>query len=103
VGTTTRDERLAERLRRRYEAGASIRALARETGRSEGWVRRRLVAGGVALRTRQPSWRRTRERLIATGALIPATRSRHDLPPPLVPLRDGRPLSEIVVAFRGGA
>ncbi|MGC7095600.1 helix-turn-helix domain-containing protein [Amycolatopsis lurida] len=39
-------------LRRRYEAGAPIRALADETGRSYGAVHRLLTESGAALRTR---------------------------------------------------
>ena len=45
---TTRD-RLAEELKRKYERGASIRALAESTGRSYGFVRRVLSEAGVTL------------------------------------------------------
>ncbi|MFZ2529796.1 MAG: helix-turn-helix domain-containing protein [Rhodococcus sp. (in: high G+C Gram-positive bacteria)] len=44
--------RLQEELKRRYEAGASIRALAQETGRSYGFVHNVLVESHVALRGR---------------------------------------------------
>ena len=37
---------------RRYGAGDSIRKIARETGRSYGWVHRILVEGGAVLRGR---------------------------------------------------
>jgi predicted transcriptional regulator len=44
--------RLAADLKRRYAGGASIRALAEETGRSYGFVHRMLSETGVALRGR---------------------------------------------------
>jgi len=45
---------------RRYGAGASIRTIARETGRSYGFVHRILVQGGAVLRQRGgPRRRRT--------------------------------------------
>ena len=44
--------RIAARLQQRYEAGATIRGLATETGRSFGWVRTLLLEEGVVLRTR---------------------------------------------------
>lgn len=46
-----RDE-LAADLRREYENGASIRALAEQTGRSYGFVHRVLTESEVALRGR---------------------------------------------------
>jgi hypothetical protein len=39
-------------LRGRYEAGATIRALVTETGRSYGWVHSHLRAAGTPLRGR---------------------------------------------------
>ncbi|WP_313896055.1 helix-turn-helix domain-containing protein [Streptomyces sp. YIM 98790] len=45
-------EKLAEDLKRKYESGASIRALAEETGRSYGFVHRMLSEADVALRGR---------------------------------------------------
>lgn len=45
-------DKLSEELREKYLAGASIRALASETGRSYGFVHRLLVDGGVKLRSR---------------------------------------------------
>lgn len=47
----TRD-RLANNLKRKYERGASIRALAEATGRSYGFVRNILIESGVTLRGR---------------------------------------------------
>jgi hypothetical protein len=44
--------KLAERLKREYEKGASIRDLIKETGRSYGFVHRLLVEEGVDLRAR---------------------------------------------------
>lgn len=43
---------LSDQLKRKYEAGASIRALADETGRSYGFVHRILSESGVSLRGR---------------------------------------------------
>lgn len=45
-------ETLAQTLRRRYEGGASIRALAEEAGRSYGFVHRILGESGTSLRGR---------------------------------------------------
>lgn len=45
-------DRLQEELKRRYEAGASIRTLASETGRSYGFVHNVLVESHVRLRGR---------------------------------------------------
>lgn len=45
-------ETLAQTLRRRYEGGASIRALAEEAGRSYGFVHRILGESGASLRGR---------------------------------------------------
>ena len=44
--------KLAGDLKKKYAAGASIRALAEETGRSYGFVHRMLSESGVALRGR---------------------------------------------------
>jgi hypothetical protein len=43
---------LSESLRRRYEAGESIRALAESTGRSYGFIHRLLIESGASLRGR---------------------------------------------------
>jgi hypothetical protein len=43
---------LRRELRARYEAGASIRTLARETGRSYGFVWNLLTESGVTFRPR---------------------------------------------------
>ena len=55
IGTrVTGDDRstLTSDLKRKYEGGASIRALAEEHGRSYGFVHRILSESGVALRGR---------------------------------------------------
>ncbi|WP_028846108.1 MULTISPECIES: helix-turn-helix domain-containing protein [Thermocrispum] len=44
--------KLANDLRKKYEKGASIRALAESTGRSYGFVHRVLCESGVQLRGR---------------------------------------------------
>ena len=44
--------KLATDLKRRYDSGESIRALAAETGRSYGFVHRLLTETGVTLRGR---------------------------------------------------
>lgn len=44
--------KLAGELKRKYSSGASIRALAEETGRSYGFVHRVLSESGVPLRGR---------------------------------------------------
>ena len=50
--------RLAADLKAKYEAGASIRGLAEETGRSYGFVHRILTESGTALRGRGGATRR---------------------------------------------
>ena len=45
-------EALAATIREQYEAGASIRQLAQQTGRSYGFIHRILVDAGVQLRGR---------------------------------------------------
>ena len=45
-------DRLAADLRRKYDAGESIRALASSTGRSYGFVHRILSESGTSLRGR---------------------------------------------------
>jgi hypothetical protein len=45
-------DKLASDLRKKYEKGASIRALAESTGRSYGFVHRVLSESGVQLRGR---------------------------------------------------
>ncbi|HEX2499673.1 MAG: helix-turn-helix domain-containing protein [Actinomycetes bacterium] len=51
VTGNTRDK-LAAELKRKYESGESIRALAESTGRSYGFVHRILTESGVSLRGR---------------------------------------------------
>jgi hypothetical protein len=43
---------LSDQLRKKYEGGASIRALAAETGRSYGFIHRILSESGATLRGR---------------------------------------------------
>jgi hypothetical protein len=43
---------LSAQLKRKYEGGASIRALAEESGRSYGFVHRMLSESGATLRGR---------------------------------------------------
>ncbi|MGZ6792657.1 MAG: helix-turn-helix domain-containing protein [Mycobacteriales bacterium] len=43
---------LSQKLKSRYEGGASIRALAEESGRSYGFVHRILSESGASLRGR---------------------------------------------------
>jgi hypothetical protein len=43
---------LSDQLKRKYEGGSSIRALAEETGRSYGFVHRILSESGASLRGR---------------------------------------------------
>jgi hypothetical protein len=50
---------LASDVRRRYEAGESIRALAEETGRSYGFIHRLLVDEQVPFRARGGATRRS--------------------------------------------
>lgn len=45
-------DKLTADLRKKYEAGTSIRALAADTGRSYGFVHRVLSESGTALRSR---------------------------------------------------
>lgn len=51
-------DRLQAHLKERYEAGASIRSLAQETGRSYGFVHNVLVESDVVLRHRGGANRR---------------------------------------------
>ena len=50
--TGTERDKLATDLKKRYDAGESIRALAHTTGRSYGFIHRILTETGVALRGR---------------------------------------------------
>ncbi|WP_445521379.1 helix-turn-helix domain-containing protein [Streptomyces sp. NEAU-174] len=52
--------RLAADLKRRYDAGASIRELAELTGRSYGFVHRMLSEAGADIRGRGGATRRNR-------------------------------------------
>ena|SRR5215475_7562210 len=60
-GLSTPQDRLALELKRKYEKGASIRALAEATGRSYGFVHRVLSESGVTLRGRGGA-RRTKKK-----------------------------------------
>lgn len=53
---------LRDRVARHYERGASIRALAEQTGRSYGFIHRLLGESGVTLRGRGGPTRRRRGR-----------------------------------------
>ena len=48
--TGTERDKLATDLKKRYDSGESIRALAHATGRSYGFIHRLLTETGVALR-----------------------------------------------------
>jgi hypothetical protein len=50
--TGTERDRLAGDLRRKYDSGQSIRALAQSTGRSYGFIHRILSESGTSLRGR---------------------------------------------------
>lgn len=50
--TGTQRDKLATDLKKKYEKGASIRALAEQTGRSYGFVHRMLSEADVTLRGR---------------------------------------------------
>jgi predicted transcriptional regulator len=50
--TGSERDKLAAELRKKYEGGASIRALAEATGRSYGFVHRMLSESGATLRGR---------------------------------------------------
>lgn len=51
-------DQLAAELKRKYEAGQSIRLLAQDTGRSYGFVHRILSESGATLRGRGGATRR---------------------------------------------
>lgn len=55
--TGTARDKLAADLKKKYDQGRSIRALAEETGRSYGFVHRMLSETGVTLRGRGGSTR----------------------------------------------
>ena len=61
--TGTQRDKLASDLKKKYEKGASIRALAESTGRSYGFVHRVLSESGVVLRGRGGATR-TQEALV---------------------------------------
>jgi predicted transcriptional regulator len=52
-------DKLAQDLKKKYDSGASIRALAEETGRSYGGVHRLLEDAKVTFRSRGGAPRRT--------------------------------------------
>jgi len=56
--TGTERDKLATDLKKRYDSGESIRALAHATGRSYGFIHRILTETGVALRGRGGATRR---------------------------------------------
>ena len=51
-------DKLASELRKRYDAGESIRSLAESSGRSYGFVHRILTESGTTLRGRGGATRR---------------------------------------------
>ncbi len=55
-------QRLAGELKTQYSKGASIRALAEQTGRSYGFVHRMLTESGVELRGRGGATRGSRNK-----------------------------------------
>ena len=59
--TGTARNTLASELAKKYEKGASIRALAESTGRSYGFVHRVLSESGVTLRSRGGAHRTKKE------------------------------------------
>lgn len=76
-----RDE-LASELKKKYEKGASIRALAESTGRSYGFVHRILSESGVALRGRRDTTR------VGVAATSSSGRANVDRVPQLYSLED---------------
>ena len=58
--TGTERDKLTVTLAKRYDGGASIRALADSTGRSYGFIHRVLSESGVTLRGRGGATRRKR-------------------------------------------
>nr|WP_092528444.1 helix-turn-helix domain-containing protein [Amycolatopsis arida] len=69
--TGERRRLLAAWYAERYRAGVPIRALARETNRSFGFVRTALVEAGVSLRPRGGTRQRWDDRAGAPGAAEP--------------------------------
>ena len=61
-------EKLAAELKKKYDSGASIRALAEETGRSYGFVHRMLSESGVTLRGRGGATRGKAKTAAVTGS-----------------------------------
>jgi hypothetical protein len=66
--TGTAREKLATELKKKYDSGASIRALAEETGRSYGFVHRMLSESGVSLRGRGGATRGKAKATAAAGS-----------------------------------
>lgn len=58
--TGTERDKLSAALAKKYDGGASIRALADSTGRSYGFIHRVLSESGVTLRGRGGATRRKR-------------------------------------------
>ncbi|MDP9241519.1 MAG: helix-turn-helix domain-containing protein [Actinomycetota bacterium] len=59
--TGTSRDKLAADLRKKYEGGHSIRALAASTGRSYGFIHRILGESGAALRGRGGATRKAKK------------------------------------------
>jgi hypothetical protein len=59
--TGSERDKLAAELRKKYDAGQSIRALAESSGRSYGFVHRILTESGVELRGRGGATRRKKD------------------------------------------
>jgi hypothetical protein len=66
--TGTEREKLASELRKQYDAGASIRALAAASGRSYGFVHRILTESGVNMRSRGGATRGRRTATVGAGS-----------------------------------
>lgn len=79
-------DKLAADLKKKYDSGASIRALAEETGRSYGFVHRMLSESGVTLRGRGGA---TRGKKASAAAEVPAAPPVPVWPPGRLPGRPG--------------
>ena len=97
--TGTQRDKLATDLKKKYEKGASIRALAESTGRSYGFVHRVLSETGVTLRGRGGATRTRRSR--ASGPLA-AGESRPGLRARCASRRAEAPVDGVLGMMRGG-
>ncbi|MCU1646660.1 MAG: hypothetical protein JWN03_6935 [Nocardia sp.] len=61
-------DRLQSQLKKQYESGSSIRSLARETGRSYGFIHNVLVESHVQLRSRGGANRRKAAKVKASSS-----------------------------------